>query len=37
MVKISFDRRVYESVDNTSLSRIASQKSTENRIQAANG
>ena len=37
MEKISYERRVYESVDDRSLSWVISQKSTENIIQAAKG
>ena len=35
MDEISYERRVYESVDDKSLFRDVSQKSTENRIHAA--
>ena len=35
MEKNSYERRVYESVDDKSLSSDISQKSTENRIHAA--
>ena len=35
MEKVSYERRVYESVDDKSLLLDTSQKSTENRIHAA--
>ena len=35
--KISYDRRVYESVHDKSLSRVITQKSTDNRIHATKG
>ena len=35
MDEISYERRVHESVDDKSLFRDVSQKSTENRIHAA--
>ena len=34
MENISYDRCVYESVDDRSVSKVISQKSTENRIHA---
>ena len=37
MEKNSYERRVYESVDDGSPSWVASQKLTENKIQAVKG
>ena len=37
MEKISYERRVYESVDDTNVSWVASQISTDNRIDEEKG